>query len=824
MYQNSLDVFNSASQALGGPSKKSIKQWITHINDKWMIDPHELIFKNALLMLLKDYKSIVSEVIEEGEQLKDYYKNDEQKKKLREYIKLNNKKISNIFEIELTNYQVASIDFLAKNRDKNIAILLPTWYWKTIISFYEILYYLENWQKVIFAAPTKTLVSQQYEDFLIFLNSVWKIELINYLEHQKTKKDLKNDTNIVFTTNHRAEKLCKDWFLSKNDLMVIDEVHIWEWKEWSNKKNLYPIYSSAEILNKQSTRIIWLTATTINKELLKEKLGIDEFYYAGKKEYFIPKNRHILALEEDDSFKEIKTMIDENIILFSAVLRRFLLDNDEFIKEEIEIFAENNILKSNFLDTTNNPILERLIEKIDKIEKGNKWEKSNFKRVFKIAKLIQLKKILITESYPSLMESLKKYQIESESTYVFYKKNMWGFFHIMYTLIKNKVNNLEKHPKEERMWEIIKENKKKNKATLVYVNNKTTVKWFVRQAKALGIRASYIKSSKNNSEKIINDYSLRWVKENKFDVVFMTSVVKLWINFDINEFIFYHRPDNEKDLLQLEWRVWRYSRDNNIYYLYIEFLTYLSKQENKIKKYINSIELPNVKIDKAKELLMEMFEQSEKIAVNWLVTSVYSKKWNSFDIQKSDDELSSVNIKFWQKQNTELIQKNEFIHARFVLTNPEILTSKKTSKPYLRLQAFDAYWASFDLFIFWFYLESELNNFIEKYELDNKNVYDLKGKFIKDAVVCIDLDEPNLWIVKLWEEEYDRDDYFWYKYREFDMFSWDLREDEDIILPDHSYWQEDMFLEWAKDTKQRKKRKKKLKTNEEKQIQEEMDI
>lgn len=34
MYQNSLDVFNSASQALGGPSKKSIKQWITHINDK----------------------------------------------------------------------------------------------------------------------------------------------------------------------------------------------------------------------------------------------------------------------------------------------------------------------------------------------------------------------------------------------------------------------------------------------------------------------------------------------------------------------------------------------------------------------------------------------------------------------------------------------------------------------------------------------------------------------------------------------------------------------------------------------------------------------
>jgi hypothetical protein len=32
----------------------------------------------------------------------------------------------------------------------------------------------------------------------------------------------------------------------------------------------------------------------------------------------------------------------------------------------------------------------------------------------------------------------------------------------------------------------------------------------------------------------------------------MTSVGKLGINFDINEFIFYHSPDNEKDLLQFE--------------------------------------------------------------------------------------------------------------------------------------------------------------------------------------------------------------------------------------------------------------------------------
>ncbi|MBT3726785.1 hypothetical protein HOG21_03675 [bacterium] len=97
-----------------------------YIDEKNYVNEHDSIFKNALFMLIEDYRENVRELIEEGEKLSDYYKKPKHKKKIKDYINSKLHCLGNISEIELTNYQKASIEYLEKNRDKNIAILLPT--------------------------------------------------------------------------------------------------------------------------------------------------------------------------------------------------------------------------------------------------------------------------------------------------------------------------------------------------------------------------------------------------------------------------------------------------------------------------------------------------------------------------------------------------------------------------------------------------------------------------------------------------------------------------------------------------------------------------
>jgi hypothetical protein len=154
--------------------------------------------------------------------------------------------------------------------------------------------------------------------------------------------------------------------------------------------------------------------------------------------------------------------------------------NNFFSKQEVELFLEQNILKINFLDTQHDPVIVKLLKKLRKYD-----DKINFKRVFKIAKLIQTKKILLKENYLSLLESSSKYFNESKSTKIMYKKNMGSFFFMLSRVVVKQIIALLKHPKEEKMWEIIKENKKKKKVTLVYIDDKTTVKWLIWQAKQL---------------------------------------------------------------------------------------------------------------------------------------------------------------------------------------------------------------------------------------------------------------------------------------------------------------------------------------------------
>jgi hypothetical protein len=105
------------------------------------------------------------------------------------------------------------------------------------------------------------------------------------------------------------------------------------------------------------------------------------------------------------------------------------------------MFSDNEILNNNYFDLNNNPLIKKLIKKIKDIEFKSKKEKFYFKLVFKIAKLIELKKILTKHNYISLMETLSNYYIESKEKNIKYKKDLRGYFFLLFDKLYKLVVN-----------------------------------------------------------------------------------------------------------------------------------------------------------------------------------------------------------------------------------------------------------------------------------------------------------------------------------------------------------------------------------------------
>jgi hypothetical protein len=168
-----------------------------------------------------------------------------------------------------------------------------------------------------------------------------------------------------------------------------------------------------------------------------------------------------------------------------------------------------------------------------------------------------------------------------------------------------------------------------------------------------------------------------------------------------------------------------------------------------------------------------MFAQAAIINEKNTINSLYSKWGNNFDIDKNKSELNSFNIFFWVDSNNNKLNKNQIIHSRFLLKNQQILHKKSDRKPYLKIEATDAFWYNCELLIFWFNIESQIRLFIEKYDIKNENIYDLKANFSSDNVMIINIDSAHNWLQKLYKKDYNIDDYVWIKTTKQDLFSWD---------------------------------------------------
>jgi superfamily II DNA/RNA helicase len=106
---------------------------------------------------------------------------------------------------------------------------------------------------------------------------------------------------------------------------------------------------------------------------------------------------------------------------------------------------------------------------------------------------------------------------------------------------------------------------------LVYVENDALIEYFMKKY-SQKYKCSFMKSSSNNTQRMINDYSRHALGEKKIDVVFSTSVAKLGMNLDVHDLYLYHLPQNYKDILQWCGRIGRFGdgEENSVYSYYPE--------------------------------------------------------------------------------------------------------------------------------------------------------------------------------------------------------------------------------------------------------------
>ena len=607
----------------------------------------QFLLNNAILYFWTKYIDKAKDIL----WLENNYNSDEiYADEMIEIISNTKNKINSISIIKLREYQEAAINFLNKNRWSNNLVIMPTGYWKTIIAFKEIEEQLKLGKKIVFSAPTNNLVQQQFDDFIDYARYTMQDEdLIT-----KSSFWIKEDMLIYFVTNHKLEIWLRDLVFDENFFYIIDEVHEWEWKLWEEKDHKYPTFKSFENLSHTNYKSLTLSATPINIPILKEKLWIENIFIWSLKQYFVEKRREIKFIKPDKNFEEILILINIALNLETEYIMYYLNskkeENEYSINElkELKKYSKSKLIIKNYFDAWNIKKLENIFPKdIDSSLYDSLWM---YKKILEIKKrhyqneyhtmsqyiyeeiwweieikiwevfaeryqLIKSKKEennsikldKITKKIEKLDVKLKKLYKEK-----YVKKYVLSKSKPIHRLLSN-INEISldcvwkktDHPKVHTLFELLDFLRYNNKTVVVHVENENIITELVNKALNLWIKASYLKWwAKNKKQKFIDNYTKENIKNNNLDVVFVTTVFKLWVNFDIENLIFYHPPKNIKDLLQFEWRIWRYSKIANIYYLAIEWWFELWKILRDIKN--------------AKKYLSMQFEEAEKAKQEYL--------------------------------------------------------------------------------------------------------------------------------------------------------------------------------------------------------------
>ncbi len=639
MNSQTTKLLEKISKQYWWPNSSQIRR-ILENNKKSLED---VFFQNALWHFVSKYKKELRNIL-----WKD-------KIDAEDYEKVSITNIEEIIEKSKINYrdsQEMAIQCIEKHPNDNIVISLTTGEWKTLIAFQEMLKYLKNDSKVYFATPTNNLSEQQYKDFLEFLRYNWYSEQVKETILLDTKKhsidEIKN-YKFIFLTHHNLEKI----EASNEDFVVIDEIHTWE---SPNKTESGYNYPSFKFYNNSKAkwirpRVLWLTALSTNQEKVMETFNIKEWFVASQAKYY--KNRNYIfhsaektsALVSPEFFEMQKDIEDWRDYIINNIFK--LLENVQnqnwVLSKEVErTFKKDNLKKRSYIDNEKKKqLLKNLSNRVnEKFTKEHYHELLAKILIWLLEKLNQLKKSFETQDYGKAqyksekliseirekqikyIEKIENYKGNDEFTYRYYdailkilqklEKTYWmDSFHEKISNISKKAN----HPKLERTLEMARRNKAHWKTTLVFVEDKELINNFMEIAQKRWFKVWYIIWwNKNQKQRLIQNYTISSINSQEFDIVFTTSVMKLWVNFDISELVLYNLPKNEKDLLQFVGRIGRYRTWANVHFVYpkntIEFHQQFSRKwraEKELDKQFKEWE----KIAKRLKWIKEKNEQLE---------------------------------------------------------------------------------------------------------------------------------------------------------------------------------------------------------------------
>ena len=628
-------------------------------------------------------------------------------------------------------------EFLEQNQDKNVIITLPTGWGKTLVAFKEITKYLNSSWQIIFTTPTHKLTKQQKEAFKEFVKQ-FEIDLSQSqikLIHDKDNNI--SDSKVIFATHSRLQKLQEQGNLQNTDLIIIDEIH--EWESWEQK---YPTLRTYQNLKQEWTtpRIIGLTAMSTNPEKIYENFDINNWFIGSKFNEQQTKETH-------DHDKQIEKKI--NSANFYKLQQELNYTKEYIIHQIISIinrtrkkwykipsdldkyFSKDNLKKSGFIPK----------DKIQKMKNFlyNCWEQKFSEEEFRyylfqtlISLYDKINKIIATfEEYDyetalkktnSFLEELEQKAQDSlektdeaqqkkyPETTTLFREAKYNIYQKIYEFINTFKSNLSNenentlHPKLEHTLQIAEENKRNQKPTIVFVENKELIHRFTEIARQRWFNAAYLTwGTKNKKQKLTNYYIQQQINNQEIDTVFVTSVMKLGMNIDFSELVLYNLPKNEKDYLQFIGRAWRFDFKAQIHFVYPP-----QTKEWFLKRKV--VRLANQK-------LRQQFKEWEKLNKKWKELNqneftnyqeiISQKKRHNFEKYK---KYSPLDFYVYQLTSNEIEAGTE-IFARFQIEKVDIT---KNNELQLKLSDSVSGGEVIKCIIQWFNSKTEANKWKQK--------------------------------------------------------------------------------------------------------------
>lgn len=426
---------------------------------------------------------------------------------------------------------------------KNTLVVLPTGMGKTIISVMLASHRLNNYpnHKIIILAPTKPLVEQHLNSFKNFVDlKEDEFTLFTGMISPKKRQELWKNSKVIFSTPQGLENdvISSRIDLKEVSLLVFDEAH--------RAVGDYSYVFLAEQFNKKADfpRILALTASPgsdietideVTKNLFIEDVEIRTDKDPDVRPYIKDINTKMIKLDLPPPFLEIQKLLKD------------------FIKDRLNKVKKLGILKRANVDMISKKDLLSLQAQLrSKISSGEKdftiWTSiSLLAEVMKISHALEL---LETQSIISAHKYLKKLKQESISSKVKAVKNIVSdirFKQAFFKLEKAYDENYE-HPKLIELQKIIKKTlKNKNNKIIVFNQYRDNAENIVETLdKIPGIKAKlFIGQAKKNGKglsqkrqiELLNDF-----KENKFNVIVMTSVGEEGLDIPKVDMVVFYEP------------------------------------------------------------------------------------------------------------------------------------------------------------------------------------------------------------------------------------------------------------------------------------------